>query len=183
MAGSRSPTSKAGFVPKKGDLFTDTVLTCFQATTDDGSLPETSSYHQFQVKLSEAAAQFGKVMNISPQFKTFVEEGGFCNVTEEQKKAPLSPWPKDRKDRNLGKYCNVLMMDALEPYSLALFTRVLKWKPAEVQVMLAGVRQDLKNLDYHMYTVVYVSCERILPQVGLLILACRHSVCGQKPPT
>lgn len=93
-------------------------------------------------------------MNISPQFKSFVQNAGFQSVVEQQFKAPLAPWPKDRRYRNLGRYMNVQMLDAIEPYSLALFSRVLKWKPERIQALLAGVRQDLGNLNYHMYSVV-----------------------------
>ena len=93
-------------------------------------------------------------MNISPHFKSFVDNAGFQNVKEELFKAPLSPWPADRKYRQLGKYMNIQMMDAIEPYSLALFTRVLKWEPERLQSLLTRVRQDLRNLDYHMYSMV-----------------------------
>ncbi|PGH23935.1 hypothetical protein AJ80_01997 [Polytolypa hystricis UAMH7299] len=124
------------------------------ATTDDNSLPEASSYHEFQVKLSEAAKVFGKEMNVSPQFKRFVTEAGFTSVTEELKKTPLSPWAKDKKLKKLGMYMNVQMMASIEPYSLALFSRVFEWDNNRIQALLAGVRQDLRNLDYHMYSVV-----------------------------
>ena len=126
------------------------------ATTDDNSLPPDSAYSEYQERLSEAATLFGKTMNISPQYKSLVEGAGFSSVVEEKYKAPLSPWPKDRKLRNLGRYLNVQMMDAIEPYSLALFSRVLKWEPERIQLLLAGVRNDLRNLNYHMYSVVYV---------------------------
>lgn len=124
-------------------------------------------------------------MNISPQFKDLVQAAGFQGVTEEQHKAPLSPWPKDKKLKELGKYLNVQMMDAIEPYSLALFTRVLKWDAPRIQLLLAGVREDLQNLDYHMYSVVYV-VPSILSHQGetkLLTVIRRHCVYGQKPPS
>lgn len=125
-----------------------------QATTDDNSLPAGSAYVEFQERLSEAATKFGKVMNISPQFKSFVENAGFQSVVENQHKAPLSPWPKDPAFRNLGRYMYVQMLESIEPYSLALFSRVLKWQPEKIQALLAGVREDLNNRDYHMYSIV-----------------------------
>lgn len=124
------------------------------ATTDDNSLPLDSPYQEFQVKLGEAARMFGKEMNISPRYKGFVEDAGFARVNEEQYKAPLSPWPEQRREKILGRYMQAQMMESIEPYSLALFTRVLKWEPERVQMLLAGVRKDLMNLDYHMYSVV-----------------------------
>lgn len=126
------------------------------ATTDDNSLPPDSAYQEFQEGLRDASQQFGKVMNISPLFKSFVSNAGFQDVREDLFKAPLSPWPRERRYRDLGKYMNIQMMDSLEPYSLALFTRVLKWEPERLHALLDRVRADLRNLDYHMYSVVYV---------------------------
>lgn len=48
------------------------------------------------------------------------------------------------------------MFESVEPYSLALFTRVLGWDNARVQALLAGVRADLRNLSYHIYSQMYV---------------------------
>lgn len=124
------------------------------ATTDDGSLPESSAYHEFQTRLSDAAQAFGKVMNTAPKYKDFVVDAGFEGVVHESIKVPLSPWPQDPKSRKLGRLMNIQMMESIEPYSMALFTRVLRWDNARIQALLAGVRQDLRNMDYHIYTVV-----------------------------
>lgn len=47
-------------------------------------------------------------------------------------------------------------MQALEPLSLAIFTRPkseggLGWKLEDVQLLLAGVRKNFKDLSIHMY--------------------------------
>lgn len=123
------------------------------ASTDDGSLPEDSAYHQYQVLLSEASEAFGKRMNISPRFHEYVQNAGFINTQEDASKVPLSPWPTERRQRKLGRYMQIAMSESLEAYSLALFTRLLSWDNNMVQAQLAGVRQDLKNLDYHIYSV------------------------------
>jgi hypothetical protein len=47
---------------------------------------------------------------------------------------------------------NLTMTEAAPAYSLALFTRVLGWQKEEVEILMAGVRNDLKNLNYHLYT-------------------------------
>jgi len=46
----------------------------------------------------------------------------------------------------------LLMLDALESYGLALLTRVLGWDTTRTQVLIAGARQDLKNPTYHIYS-------------------------------
>jgi hypothetical protein len=55
------------------------------------------------------------------------------------------------------------MLEAMPPYTFALFTRVLGWTRAEIEAILAGVRYELKDLSNHLYTRV-------------------HIVYGQRPP-
>ncbi|KUL90556.1 hypothetical protein ZTR_00397 [Talaromyces verruculosus] len=132
------------------------------ASTDDDSLPLNSAYHEYQVRLCEAAASFGKEMNIAPHIYNLVRNAGFANVREEVQKCPLSPWPKDSRLKELAMYMNLQMMESIEPYGLALFSRVLKWDTPRIYALLDGARRDLRNLNYHMYSRV-------------------HCVYGQKP--
>lgn len=57
--------------------------------------------------------------------------------------------------KELGRYNQVNALESMESYSLALFTRVLGWKPEEVQVFLAGVRQELMDRSIHIYVKHY----------------------------
>ncbi|KMP05351.1 methyltransferase [Coccidioides immitis RMSCC 2394] len=132
------------------------------ASTDDDSLPPDSAYAQFQTLLADAARKFGKELNLAARFREMVEEAGFVNVVDERRKAPLSPWPADPRLKTLGEYMRIVMADSLEPYCLALFTRVLDWNNTMIQAQLAGVRQDLRNMDFHIHTTA-------------------HCVYGQKP--
>ncbi|PGH17806.1 hypothetical protein AJ79_00947 [Helicocarpus griseus UAMH5409] len=122
------------------------------ASTDDNSLPESSAYYQFQTLLGKASELFGKPVNVAKYFRKFVETAGFTNIGEDNRKVPLSPWPTTRKERNLGNYMQMAMSESLEPYALALFTKMLNWDNIMIQALLAGARNDLKNMDYHIYT-------------------------------
>lgn len=132
------------------------------ASTDDNSLPEDSSYHEFQTRLEEAATKFGRRMNVGPHHKQALIDTGFVDVVHDCRKVPLSPWPKDPKQKEMGRYMQLQMLDAVESYGLAPLTRVLGWSTTRTQVLIAGVRRDLRNKNYHMYS----NC---------------HSVYGQKP--
>ena len=63
----------------------------------------------------------------------------------------MSPWAKDRKLKELGAYQQANMLEAMESYSLALFTRVLGWTPEQVGVYLTGVREEVMNRKLHLY--------------------------------
>ena len=63
---------------------------------------------------------------------------------------PIGPWNTDPKLKEMGMYALRHMLEAIDPFSLALFSRVLGWKRIEIQVFLAGVRADLRNLDLQL---------------------------------
>lgn len=47
------------------------------------------------------------------------------------------------------------MLEALDAYSFALFTRVLGWTPEQIQLLLAGVRKELLDRKFHGYSRLY----------------------------
>ena len=46
------------------------------------------------------------------------------------------------------------MLASVEPYALALLSRVLNWDNTQIQNLLEGVKRDLQNLNYHLYSKV-----------------------------
>lgn len=48
------------------------------------------------------------------------------------------------------------VLDSLEAYTLALFTRVLGWHLDHVHIFLAKVRAEIKDPRHHLYLFVYV---------------------------
>lgn len=47
------------------------------------------------------------------------------------------------------------MLEGLEAYSLAPFTRILGWSTEQVQVFLSQVRSELVNRKNHVYAKFY----------------------------
>lgn len=68
---------------------------------------------------------------------------------------PMNPWPKDRKLKEIGRYHQANMVESLEAYSLALFTRVFGWTTQEVIAFLAGVRGEIVDRSIHVYAKFY----------------------------
>ncbi|RJE16835.1 Methyltransferase, partial [Aspergillus sclerotialis] len=69
--------------------------------------------------------------------------------------APLNPWPKDRKLKELGRYYQLNMLECIEAYTLASFTRILGWDITEVNVFFADVRKELVDRKLHVYAKNY----------------------------
>lgn len=48
------------------------------------------------------------------------------------------------------------MFEALPPYCYALFTRVLGWERTEIEALVAGMRQELRDYSIHLYTKLHI---------------------------
>ena len=124
-------------------------------------------------ELHAASKSFGKDMASVSTWKERFEAIGFVNVHEEVLKVcysalvtyaqiliptqlPQSPWPKDPKLKDLGRYHQLNMLEAMPPYTFALFTRILGWKRERIEALLAGIRHELKDLSNHLYTKVHM---------------------------
>ncbi|KAL5337989.1 S-adenosyl-L-methionine-dependent methyltransferase [Aspergillus crustosus] len=108
------------------------------------------------VNMHEASKKFGKDMDTTATWKGRLERAGFINVHEETYKLPQSPWPKDPKLKELGRYHQVNMFEAISPYCYALFTRQLGWQRPEIEALVAGIRKELRDTSIHLYSKVHV---------------------------
>lgn len=67
----------------------------------------------------------------------------------------MNPWAKDRKMKELGRYNQVNILEGMEAYTMASFTRVLGWHHNEVQTFLVGLRNELMDRSLHLYVKHY----------------------------
>lgn len=64
---------------------------------------------------------------------------------------PIGGWPKNRRYKEMGRIGKVSIMEVLEPYSLALFTRVLGLSYQEAQEHIENARAELMSNSHHLY--------------------------------
>ncbi|KAJ1710676.1 putative SAM domain methyltransferase [Aspergillus flavus] len=124
--------------------------------SDDDSVSKAPHLSEWRDMLIEASGKFGKEMGAAKNYKKWMTEAGFTDVTEEIFKVPFSPWAKDPKLKELGRYQQANMLEALDAYSLALFTRFLGWSVDQIQMLLVGVRQELLDRKLHIYSRYYL---------------------------
>ncbi|KAJ6102202.1 hypothetical protein N7486_004629 [Penicillium sp. IBT 16267x] len=124
--------------------------------SDDGTHLNARCLVESVKNLRASSISFGKDINSVITWKERFEKAGFINVREDIYKLPQSPWPKDPKLKELGRYHQLNMLEAMPPYTFALFTRVLGWTRAEIEAILAGVRYELKDLSNHLYSRVHI---------------------------
>lgn len=124
---------------------TDFPLRC----QDDTFSPDTKLY-QWSEQIVSGLKVFGREL-ATTRYKQYMEDAGFVNVKEIEYVWPQNPWPRNPRLKELGRWNLVNSLDGLEGYSMALFTRAHGMSAEEVQVLMAGVRADMKNTKIHAY--------------------------------
>ncbi|RJE18742.1 Methyltransferase [Aspergillus sclerotialis] len=120
--------------------------------SDDGTLAKAPNIAEWIRLIDEASHKSGKRLYIAENLKQWMIDAGFTNVVEEVYKVPFNPWPKDRHLKEIGRYHQVDLEEALDAYSMALFTRYLGWTTQAVHAFLVGVRQELVDRSIHIYS-------------------------------
>jgi SAM-dependent methyltransferase len=77
----------------------------------------------WQTLVIRASRSYGRDMGLSAQHRRLVENAGFVDVEEVVMKVPLGPWARQFKD--IGEINLGCAIDAIESYTLMLFTREL----------------------------------------------------------
>jgi len=141
------------FLNPGGYLEMQTIETrpCFA----DGTEEKGQSINKWIGLLNEAAVKYGKPFQSASTWKEKMEKAGF-NVVQEIKQLPLNPWPEDPRKKELGAFNMENVLESLESYSYAPFTRFLGWSREELEVFLATLRRDVRDTSIHVYTHVFL---------------------------
>ncbi|MCJ1313077.1 hypothetical protein MMC25_006754 [Agyrium rufum] len=121
--------------------------------SDDGSHRQSPIHVWCTDLLRSSSKEAGKPVPTYDQYKGWFEEAGFVDVRVTYFKIPTNSWPKKKELKEVGKYQLINYTEGYEAICIGLFTRVLHWQPAEVQVLLAKLRVELKDRNIHTYQV------------------------------
>jgi len=155
---------------------------------DDGTMRPDSQLLEWTRQLDDAAMTSARPIRIANKLKRWYEEAGFVDVQERLYKLPLNPWPEDKRMKEIGRWSEVNMLDGVQGFSLAWFSRVLGWSMAEIEVYLVGVRRAIVQREAHVYYKAYVPSppitgDRSVVRLGFTDspLRRRYVVWGRKP--
>jgi len=104
----------------------------------------------------EASFKLSIPLNSVKGVKKIMEDAGYVDVVEKKYKWPMNKWPAEKKMKEIGMWAHEASVSNLSGMSTALYTRGLGWSAEEVEVFLAGVRNDMKNLKIHSFWSIYV---------------------------
>jgi len=123
---------------------------------DDETL-EGTSLLKWSKLVQEGFGKMGGQLDSALEYKSQLEKAGFVDIKESWFAWPTNEWPKDRHLKTLGIWSHHNTMKVLSALSLAVFTRegFLGWQLEELELLLAGVRKDLRNRKIHAYWRIY----------------------------
>ena len=124
---------------------------------DDESLKTEAVQNSWSKMMCEASAEYNRPVPLHTDYKAWMEEAGFVDVKEYFLKLPTNDWPKNKQLKEIGKFQLAHLTEGLFSLTIGLFTRVLHWSAAEVQVLLAKMRAEVKDRRIHSYEIVYVA--------------------------
>ena len=148
----------------------------FPMSCDDDTL-EGTALDVWGKACLEGGAQIGRHWDNAPKCKHWMEESGFESVQEKEFKIPTNTWPREAKEKLLGCCFQVDLMQVLDA-TREFLRRTLGWEPEEIEVLLAKVRNDLKDKDIHAYMKMWV--QPVITKSDILT-SFRRVINGQKP--
>jgi len=126
----------------------------FPPVSQDGTLHEKTALWDWGQKIVKGVEMIGKEL-ATKKYKQYMLDAGFVDVVEVPYVWPQNTWPKDEKLKELGRWNLANSLDGLEGYTMAIMTRVHGMSPEAVQLMMANVRNDMKNKAIHAYWPIY----------------------------
>ena len=102
----------------------------------------------------QATAKIGKDWTRVKKYKEMLEQAGFVDVVERKYEWPVGTWAKGKRQKMLGLWYREDLLSGLQGFTMALLTRALGMSSVEVELLLMGVRNDIKSNRIHIYIPV-----------------------------
>ena len=123
--------------------------------SDDDTVTPSTPLLKWGELMIQAYRKLGHVAESAISYKQQMEEAGFVDVVEVVHKWPSNTWPKDPEHKEIGMWNYMNILQGLQGFTMAPFTRGLGWSPAQVEVFLVDVRKDLKDRKIHAYWPIH----------------------------
>lgn len=141
--------------------------------SDDDSMNCATWTTEWVQQLETASRKFGKRMNVAHLQRKWIEDAGFVNVhddifkvtrrpknpqnchTNRASQIPIGTWAKDQLLKEIGRYVRAQVIDAIEPFTVALYTRVLGYTLDHTWIVIAMVKRELSDPKLHLYVIYH----------------------------
>jgi hypothetical protein len=119
----------------------------------DASMSGTA-LEEWSIVVPLGAENLGRVVTNSRYYPKWMAEIGFVDIVEKHYYWPLNSWPRGKREKLVGMWAQQNLLDGVNAMSMAILTRGLGWTKQAVELLLVGVRNDLRNRRIHSYVDV-----------------------------
>ncbi|KAI9803870.1 MAG: hypothetical protein M1825_001750 [Sarcosagium campestre] len=123
---------------------------------DDGTMPEDWAFLDWTKTQDAAFMKLGRPLRTANKIKRWMQEAGFVDVHEEVFRVPINSWPREQRLKDIGKFNLLSLLDGLQAFTVAAFSRAFGWTKDEIEVYLVNVRNSMKDRNVHSYHKHYV---------------------------
>ena len=126
---------------------------------DDGTLPAENleGFSDYALRdWVDLCIRSGQISDPPKQFRIahrvarWMKDVGFFDVKERINKVPCNPWPNDERMKQIGRWSQTNLLEAVGGWSYKPFL-TLGWSKPEIEVFLVSVRRSIQNRDVHAY--------------------------------
>lgn len=111
-----------------------------------------TAFVQWCAEQGAAAAKVGINLRMIPSVVAdALRRAGWVDVQTHEFRCPIGPWAADKKMRDAGILQLSAVLDGLDGLTLKLFRFWAGWTQAELKVLLAQVRTELRSKECHAY--------------------------------
>ena len=118
---------------------------------DDGTLPPNNIIKTWYDYLCDATVRANRPIAYQHNTRQLLQAQGFVDIDEQIIRLPLSPWPADSHQKEIGRWYNLGMSEGLEALSLGPFTRCFRWSAGDARQMAAEVKVAMCSRKIHVY--------------------------------
>ncbi|EED18314.1 conserved hypothetical protein [Talaromyces stipitatus ATCC 10500] len=97
------------------------------------------------------STNFGKGFNDVLLMPEAMRNAGFEDITIDIQKVPIGQWPENYSTKDLGLRVQAAAIEAIEPYILAIGTRVVEDPAWSIREIVRASQMSLHNRNYQLY--------------------------------
>ncbi|KAL8366806.1 hypothetical protein RB595_008744 [Gaeumannomyces hyphopodioides] len=128
--------------------------------SDDGSVPDDSVWTDWNTLFRTAGEKMGRPFNLTEFWEDKLRDAGFTgDIHRAMVKLPVGGWAADARWKEVGLFNRMSLEQGLEGFANYICHMVMGYRPEETEVLLARVRNAIKNRSYHAYyplRVIYI---------------------------
>lgn len=127
----------------------------YRCQSDDNTIPPDSKMKFWEDEWTRGIQKTGLNGFVRPELIIeHMKAAGFVNITRQNFKVPIGPWPKDPRLKESGALGLANIHYGIHGLSAKIFSALLEYSDDEIEALLAEVRKEAKNRKIHRYMPV-----------------------------